>query len=61
MLGRKPSKPELTERLLGEVNRDRRTRALADDPSDIPGMTQGELNDVINTGSIPTALLRDIL
>ena len=55
------NRQELTQRHLDAVNRDRRETALARDPSDIPGMTQGELDDVINTGSIPTALLRDIL
>jgi hypothetical protein len=60
MFGRKPQ-PELTERHLAATNADRRTAALAKDPSDIPGMTQSELNDVINTGSISHALLREIL
>lgn len=60
MFGRN-SQPELTERHLAACAADRRASALAKDPSDIPGMTQAELNDAINTGSIPTALLRDIL
>jgi len=34
---------------------------LARDPSSIPGMTQTELNEVIDTGSIPTSLLNEIL
>jgi hypothetical protein len=60
MFGRN-SQPELTERHLAAVATDRRASALAKDPSDIPGMTQAELNDVINTGTIPAALLREIL
>jgi hypothetical protein len=60
MFGRN-QQPELTQRHLDACARDCRTRELADDPSDIPGMTQRELNDVINTGSIPTRLLNEIL
>jgi len=60
MFGRN-SQPELTERHLAACAADCRARELADDPSDIDGMTQSELNDVINTGTIPTALLRGIL
>lgn len=60
MFGRN-SKPELTQRHLAECARDCRNRELTDDPSDIPGMTQSELNEVINTGSIPTRLLNDLL
>lgn len=60
MFGRKPQS-ELTQRHLAACAADRRATELARDPSDIPGMTQTELNDVINTGSIPTALRREIL
>lgn len=60
MLGRK-DRPELTQRHLAACARDCRERELADDPSDIPGMTQAELNEVINTGSISTRLLNEIL
>lgn len=60
MFGRKNS-PELTQRHITENDADRRARELARDPSDIPGMTQAELNDVINTGTIPTSLLWKIL
>lgn len=60
MFGRR-DKTELTQRHLAACARDCRERELADDPSDIPGMTQSELNEVINTGSIPTRLLNEIL
>lgn len=58
--GRKPQ-PELTERHLAAAAADRRAAELARDPSDIPGMTQAELNNLIDIGTIPTALLREIL
>jgi hypothetical protein len=60
MFGRKPQ-PEATQARLAEVKTRQRRDELERDPCDIPGMTQTELNDVINTGSIPTALLHEIL
>lgn len=60
MFGRS-SKPELTQRHLDAVATDRRATELERDPSDIPGMTQAELNHVINTGTISTDLLNRIL
>lgn len=59
MFGR--GKPELTDQHISEVRTRQRNDQLAKDPSTIPGMTQTELNDVITTGTIPTALLREIL
>jgi len=38
-----------------------REEELERDPSSIPGTTGSELADVINTGTIPTALLNSIL
>jgi hypothetical protein len=61
MFGRRKVQPELTERHLTACANGCRARELADDPSDIDGMTQAELNDVINTGSISSSLLRRIL
>lgn len=61
MFGRRKPRPELTERHLAACAADCRERELADDPSGIDGMTQSELNDVINTGSISSSLLRRIL
>lgn len=50
-----------TARLFRERNEWVRAQELADDPSDIPGMTQTELDEVINTGTIRTSTLRRIL
>lgn len=58
---RRGARPELTQRHLAAAAEDRRARELTDDPSDIPGMTQAELNHVINTGTISTDLLNRIL
>jgi hypothetical protein len=60
MLGRKPQ-VEATDARKAEVKGRQREDELRRDPSDIPGMTQSELNKVIDTGTIPTALLREIL
>jgi hypothetical protein len=49
------------DRAYQQWKRDTQAAIDALDPSDIDGMTQAELNDVINTGTISTALLRDIL
>lgn len=58
---RRNQKPEGTDARKAEVAQRQRDDELTRDPSDIPGMTQTELNQVINTGTIPTALLHDIL
>jgi hypothetical protein len=60
MPGRR-QQPEATDARLAEVKGRQREDELRRDPSSIPGMTQTELNDVINTGTIPAALLREIL
>lgn len=58
---RRKNKPELTQRHLNACATDCRNRELAADPSDIPGVTQTELNEIINTGSISSRLLNQIL
>jgi hypothetical protein len=60
MFGRKKN-TELTQQHLVACKKDRRQRELLKDPSTIPGLTQTELNDVINTGTISSAKLRQIL
>lgn len=50
-----------TARLFRERSERIRAQELADDPSDIPGMTQTELNAVIDTGTIRTSTLNRIL
>jgi hypothetical protein len=60
MLGRR-QQPEATDARIAEVRGRQREDELRRDPSDIPGMTQTELNKVIDTDSIPTALLNDVL
>ena len=52
---------DTTARLLRERSERLRAQELANDPSDIPGMTQTELDGVINTGTIRTSTLRQIL
>ena len=61
MFGRSQPKPELTEKYLSDMRVRHREDELKKDPSSIPGMTQAELDDVINTGTIPTSLLNEIL
>lgn len=59
MFGRK--KTELTQQHIDGRNETRREEELQRDPSSIPGMTQTELNSVIDTGTISKKLLRRIL
>ena len=61
MFGRGKSEPELNQRLISSMHARHREEELERDPSSIPGMTGSELADVINTGTIPTALLNSIL
>jgi len=56
-----PLPGDKSARLIADMNARHRADALAKDPSSIPGMTQSELNEVINTGTISTELLREIL
>jgi len=58
---RKREQQERTSRLLADMKQRHRRAELAADPSNIPGMTQTELNAVINSETIPTALLHDVL
>lgn len=53
--------PDKTARLFEDMRARHRADALAADPSSIQGMTQAELDNVIDTGSIPTTLLNDVL
>jgi hypothetical protein len=51
---------ELSRQHMAAWKTEQRKIELAKDPSSIPGMTQTELNEVIDKGSISTKLLREI-
>ena len=59
MFGR--NKGEETDRQVSEANASDRAHALRKDPSSIKGMTQAELNKVIDSGKISRDTLRRIL
>ena len=61
MIGMAKLPPERTASLMADMRARHRADELKADPSSIPGMTGAELADVINTGTISTALLDEVL